>query len=63
MGKRLVAEGCSAYAEGPGPRWTDADRDSYAKWQRKLGYTGADADGWPGATSWAALKVPYTGGK
>ncbi|MEU9555060.1 peptidoglycan-binding protein [Streptomyces fumanus] len=63
MGKRLVAEGCSAYAEGPGPRWTDADRDSYAKWQRKLGYTGADADGWPGAASWAALKVPYTGGK
>ncbi|WP_320784691.1 peptidoglycan-binding protein [Streptomyces sp. CRN 30] len=62
LGKRLVAVGCSAYADGPGPRWTDADRKSYAKWQRKLGYTGSDADGWPGATSWAALKVPYTGG-
>ncbi|MDT0424822.1 peptidoglycan-binding protein [Streptomyces evansiae] len=58
MGRRLVAEGCSAYAEGPGPQWTAADRTSYAKWQRKLGYTGPDADGWPGAASWRALKVP-----
>ncbi|GAA4784074.1 peptidoglycan-binding protein [Streptomyces ziwulingensis] len=62
MGKRLVAAGCSAYASGPGPQWTDADRDSYAEWQRKLGYSGAAADGWPGATSWAALKVPYVSG-
>ncbi|MEV7285473.1 peptidoglycan-binding protein [Streptomyces sp. NPDC093252] len=60
MGTRLVAVGCSAYTEGPGPQWTDADRASYARWQRRLGYTGADADGWPGATSWTALKVPYT---
>ncbi|MFI2430260.1 peptidoglycan-binding protein [Streptomyces sp. NPDC018693] len=60
MGKRLVAVGCSAYTKGPGPQWTDADRRSYAKWQRKLGYTGLDADGWPGARSWAALKVPYS---
>jgi N-acetylmuramoyl-L-alanine amidase len=60
MGRRLVAEGCSAYRVGPGPQWTQADRDSYAAWQRKLGYRGADADGWPGAASWAALKVPRT---
>ncbi|MFJ3794924.1 peptidoglycan-binding protein [Streptomyces sp. NPDC090088] len=60
MGKRLVANGCSAYKSGPGPQWSDADRASYAKWQRKLGYTGTSADGWPGAKSWAALKVPYT---
>ncbi|MER5433884.1 peptidoglycan-binding protein [Streptomyces sp. NPDC002588] len=59
MGKRLVAVGCSAYASGPGPQWTEADRLSYAKWQRKLGYTGAAADGWPGAKSWAALRVPH----
>jgi hypothetical protein len=58
MGKRLVAEGCSHYSQGPGPQWTDVDRTSYAAWQRKLGYQGADADGWPGAASWAALKVP-----
>ncbi|WP_307167685.1 peptidoglycan-binding protein [Streptomyces rishiriensis] len=60
LGRRLVAVGCSAYASGPGPQWTEADRLSYAKWQRKLGYTGSAADGWPGATSWAALKVPYS---
>ncbi|UQS31185.1 N-acetylmuramoyl-L-alanine amidase [Streptomyces fradiae] len=60
MGRRLVAEGCGRYRVGPGPRWSEADRRSYAAWQRKLGYTGADADGWPGATSWNVLKVPYT---
>ncbi|MFD5105542.1 peptidoglycan-binding protein [Streptomyces cinereoruber] len=60
MGRRLVAEGCSAYAVGPGPRWSEADRRSYAKWQRKLGFRGSDADGVPGAVSWNALKVPYT---
>ncbi|MEU8619946.1 peptidoglycan-binding protein [Streptomyces sp. NPDC048623] len=58
MGKRLVAVGCSAYRTGPGPQWTDADRLSYAKWQRKCGFTGADADGWPGKTTWDRLKVP-----
>ncbi|MFD3637959.1 peptidoglycan-binding protein [Streptomyces sp. NBUL23] len=60
MGRRLSAEGCGAYAVGPGPRWTEADRRSYAAWQRKLGFRGAEADGWPGRTSWNALKVPYT---
>lgn len=60
MGRRLAAEGCGAYAVGPGPRWTEADRRSYAAWQRKLGFRGADADGRPGRTSWNALKVPYT---
>ncbi|MCT4355844.1 peptidoglycan-binding protein [Streptomyces sp. Je 1-79] len=60
MGRRLVAEGCSAYAVGPSPRWGEADRRSYAKWQRKLGFSGSDADGWPGVMSWNALKVPYS---
>lgn len=58
MGRRLVAEGCGRYAVGPGPEWTDADRVSYAAWQRKLGYSGADADGIPGKASWDRLKVP-----
>ncbi|MET9953499.1 peptidoglycan-binding protein [Streptomyces sp. NPDC006339] len=60
MGRRLVAEGCGRYKVGPGPRWSEADRQSYAAWQRKLGYRGDDADGWPGATSWRALRVPKT---
>ncbi|MDT9681705.1 peptidoglycan-binding protein [Streptomyces sp. TRM76323] len=60
MGRRLVAEGCGHYRVGPGPRWLEADRRSYAAWQRKLGFRGSDADGWPGAASWNVLKVPYT---
>ncbi|MER7533590.1 peptidoglycan-binding protein [Streptomyces sp. NPDC097704] len=60
MGRRLVAEGCSAYTVGPSPRWGEADRLSYQKWQHKLGFRGSDADGIPGAASWNALKVPYT---
>ncbi|MBK5994899.1 N-acetylmuramoyl-L-alanine amidase [Streptomyces sp. MBT58] len=58
MGKRLVAEGCGRYTMGPGPAWSTADRNSYAAWQRKLGYTGTAADGIPGKASWDRLKVP-----
>ncbi|MER8003014.1 peptidoglycan-binding protein [Streptomyces sp. NPDC095613] len=57
MGRRLVAEGCGKYKSGPGPNWTLADKASYAAWQRKLGYSGADADGIPGKTSWDKLRV------
>ena len=58
MGRRLAAEGCGKYQSGPSPDWTNADRESYRAWQKKLGYTGTAADGIPGAKSWAALKVP-----
>ncbi|WP_328680984.1 peptidoglycan-binding protein [Streptomyces sp. NBC_00322] len=58
MGKRLVAEGCGRYEEGPSPDWSEADRKSYAAWQRKLGFSGSDADGIPGKASWDKLKVP-----
>jgi len=58
MGNRLVAEGCGRYSVGPGPQWGDADKASYAAWQRKCGYSGSDANGWPGKTSWDKLKVP-----
>ncbi|GAA1920821.1 hypothetical protein GCM10009716_31840 [Streptomyces sodiiphilus] len=58
MGRRLVAEGCGRYQVGPGPQWTSVDQASYAAWQRKLGFTGPDADGIPGRTSWNRLKVP-----
>ncbi|MEV6420757.1 peptidoglycan-binding protein [Streptomyces sp. NPDC051662] len=60
VGRRLVAEGCGRYTIGPGPRWTDADRASYAAWQRKLGYSGSDADGVPGRASWDRLRIPRT---
>jgi LysM repeat protein len=58
MGRRLVAEGCGLYRSGPSPDWTNVDRESYRKWQKKLGYTGSDADGIPGKTSWDKLRVP-----
>lgn len=58
MGKRLVAEGYKGYKVGPGPKFTAADKAAYAWFQKKLGYTGKDADGIPGSTSWAKLKVP-----
>ncbi|TBO59205.1 N-acetylmuramoyl-L-alanine amidase [Streptomyces kasugaensis] len=58
MGRRLAAEGCSAYTSGPGPQWTTADRDSFRKWQKKLGDAPQFCDGWPGRRQWDALKVP-----
>ncbi|MEV5014343.1 peptidoglycan-binding protein [Streptomyces sp. NPDC053780] len=58
MGKRLVAEKCGKYRTGPGPEWTDIDRESFAAWQRKIGFEGTDADGIPGKTSWDRLRVP-----
>lgn len=58
MGYRLIEEGCSAYSGGPDYQWSEADQKSYAKWQRKLGFSGADADGTPGRQSWDRLHVP-----
>jgi hypothetical protein len=59
MHKRLVAEGCNAYASSANSNvWGSGDKASYAKWQRKLGYTGTAADGIPGPTSWSKLHVP-----
>ncbi|WP_308407010.1 peptidoglycan-binding protein [Streptomyces sp. AC555_RSS877] len=58
MGWRLIEEGCSAYPDEPDFRWNEADRQSYAKFQRKLGFSGSDADGIPGRVSWERLHVP-----
>lgn len=59
MHKRLVAEGCNRYQSNTNlDVWGTGDERSYAAWQRKLGYSGRDADGVPGPTSWSKLKVP-----
>jgi hypothetical protein len=58
MGKRLEAEGYKGYKKGPSPEFTRSDMAAYTWWQKKLGYTGPDADGIPGADSWNKLKVP-----
>lgn len=58
MGYRLIEEECSVYSGGPDSTWSSADQKSYANWQRKLGFSGTDADGIPGRTSWNKLHVP-----
>lgn len=57
LGKALVRAGYKGYASGPGPEFTRADIKAVAWYQRKLGYSGSDADGYPGKTSWDKLKV------
>jgi hypothetical protein len=59
MHKRLVAEGCNHYQSSTNADvWGSGDVNSYAAWQRKLGYTGSGADGTPGPSSWSKLHVP-----
>jgi GH25 family lysozyme M1 (1,4-beta-N-acetylmuramidase) len=59
MHRRLVAVGCGRYKSNTNTDvWGSGDVASYAAWQRKLGYAGADANGIPGPTSWAKLHVP-----
>jgi hypothetical protein len=59
MHKRLVAVGCNHYQSSANPDvWGSGDKASYAAWQRHLGYSGADANGIPGSTSWSKLQVP-----
>jgi len=59
MHKRLVAVGCGRYQSDANSNvWGSGDVASYAAWQRHLGYSGADANGIPGPTSWAKLHVP-----
>ena len=58
MGKRLVAEGYKGYQVGPSTKFERGDIKAYAWYQRKLGYSGKDADGYPGKSSWDRLKVP-----
>ncbi|WP_406090997.1 peptidoglycan-binding protein [Kitasatospora purpeofusca] len=56
LGGQLVRKGFGdAYAEGPGPRWTDADRSSVRAFQEGMGWTGAEADGYPGPDTWRLL--------
>lgn len=57
MGKALVREGYSGYSVGPSSTFERGDIKAYAWWQRKLGYSGSDADGYPGKSSWDKLKV------
>ncbi|MFI8085923.1 peptidoglycan-binding protein [Kitasatospora sp. NPDC086009] len=56
LGELLVARGGARfYSEGPGPRWSDADRNACQAFQVAQGWSGADADGLPGPTTWQYL--------
>jgi len=59
MHSRLVAVGCNHYQSNQHTdTWGTGDKASYAAWQHKMGYSGKDADGIPGKSSWDALHVP-----
>jgi hypothetical protein len=61
MHDRLMAEGCNGYeTQTDKDVWGTGDVRSYAMWQHKCGFSGADADGIPGRTSWDRLRVPRT---
>ncbi|MET9363200.1 peptidoglycan-binding protein [Streptomyces sp. NPDC006632] len=56
LGQMLVRRGGGRfYAQGPGPRWGTADLNATRAFQEAQGWTGADADGIPGARTWALL--------
>ncbi|MFD8568203.1 peptidoglycan-binding protein [Streptomyces sp. NPDC057694] len=56
LGKLLVERGGKRfYSQGPGPRWSDSDRKATQAFQRAQGWSGSDADGIPGPTTWSYL--------
>ncbi|MEU3985880.1 peptidoglycan-binding protein [Streptomyces sp. NPDC026672] len=58
LGEMLIARGAGPYyAQGPGPRWSDADRRATQAFQKAQGWTGADADGLPGPGTWDLLSA------
>lgn len=57
LGKALERAGWKGYKFGPGPAWTSTDRKAVQWFQKKQGWSGSDADGYPGPTTWRLLKV------
>jgi hypothetical protein len=57
VGKALVKAGYKGYKVGPSPVFGPGDRKGIAWFQRKQGWTGADADGHFGPETWKRLKV------
>ncbi|MFI7382953.1 peptidoglycan-binding protein [Streptomyces sp. NPDC049813] len=56
LGRLLVQRGGKRfYHQGPGPRWSEADRRATRAFQQAQGWTGRDADGLPGPTTWSYL--------
>ncbi|SMO55199.1 peptidoglycan-binding protein [Melghirimyces algeriensis] len=56
LGKRLVAHGFGKhYKVGPGPTFSEADRKNVQDFQKAQGWSGSDADGYPGPVTWERL--------
>ncbi|WP_199553184.1 peptidoglycan-binding protein [Streptomyces sp. N35] len=56
LGRQLVKKGYGRfYAQGPGPRWGEADRRAVEAFQRAQGWRGGAADGLPGPETWRRL--------
>lgn len=56
LGRQLTRRGYGRfYKVGPGPRWSESDRRAVEAFQRAQGWTGADADGYPGPETWRRL--------
>ncbi|MFJ2745288.1 peptidoglycan-binding protein [Streptomyces sp. NPDC087440] len=56
LGQQLVRKNFGKhYVSGPGPRWTDADRDNVRDFQRSRAELRGDADGLPGPRTWQLL--------
>ncbi|MGW4818812.1 peptidoglycan-binding protein [Streptomyces sp. NPDC004227] len=56
LGRQLVRKGYGRfYTNGPGPRWSDADRRAVEAFQRAQGWRGGAADGRPGPETWRRL--------
>jgi len=54
--RRLVAKGFGRhYESGPDPGWGEADRRAVEAFQRAQGWSGSDADGYPGPETWRRL--------
>ncbi|MGW6886761.1 peptidoglycan-binding protein [Streptomyces chartreusis] len=56
LGQQLVRRGFDKhYRVGPSRDWGEADRLNVADFQRAQGWTGGDADGYPGPETWRRL--------
>ncbi|WP_406296190.1 peptidoglycan-binding protein [Embleya sp. NBC_00888] len=59
LDRRLITKGFTRHNDGdgyqPGPVFTEYTRRNVADFQRAQGWTGSDADGYPGPESWRRL--------
>lgn len=56
LGQRLIAHGFGRfYKVGPGPTFGEADKNATEAFQKVQGWSGSDADGYPGAETWKRL--------